>query len=108
MDVPGGPVVKNPPCNAGDVGSIPSQETEIPHAAGQLSSCAMTIELVSLKEKARGPQLQSPCPWSPCVTTREKPDHRNEETVCHNEKILHAATKIPCATTKTRCSQINR
>ena len=22
-DFPGGPVVKNPPCNAGDVGSIP-------------------------------------------------------------------------------------
>ena len=34
---PGGPVVKNLPCNAGDVGSIPGQGTKIPHAAGQLS-----------------------------------------------------------------------
>ena len=30
-DFPGSPVVKNPPCNAGDMGSIPSQGTEIPH-----------------------------------------------------------------------------
>ena len=33
-DFPGGPVVKNPPYNAGDVGSIPGQGTKIPHAAG--------------------------------------------------------------------------
>ena len=28
----GGPVVKNPPSNVGDVGSIPGQGTKIPHA----------------------------------------------------------------------------
>ena len=28
-DFPGGPVVKNPPCNAGEVGSIPGQGTKI-------------------------------------------------------------------------------
>ena len=33
-DFPGGPVVKNPPCNAGDAGSIPGQGTKIPHATG--------------------------------------------------------------------------
>ena len=40
-DFPGSPVVKNPPCNAGDAGSIPGQgshrpqvATKIPHAAG--------------------------------------------------------------------------
>ena len=32
--------VKNPPFNAGDVGSISGQETKIPHAVGQLSPCA--------------------------------------------------------------------
>ena len=31
-----GPVVKNLPCNAGDVGLIPGQGTKIPHAVGQL------------------------------------------------------------------------
>ena len=36
-DFPGGPVVKNPPCNAGDAGSIPGQRTEIPEAERQLS-----------------------------------------------------------------------
>ena len=33
-DFPGGPVVKNPPSNAGDMGSIPGQEAKIPHAMG--------------------------------------------------------------------------
>ena len=33
-DFPGDPMVKNPPSNAGDMGSIPSQGTKIPHAAG--------------------------------------------------------------------------
>ena len=36
-DFPGGPVVKNPPCNAGDEGSIPGRGTKIPYASGQLS-----------------------------------------------------------------------
>ena len=31
-DSPGVPVVKNPPCNARDVGSIPGQGTKIPYA----------------------------------------------------------------------------
>ena len=28
----GGPVVRNPPCDAGDIGSIPGPGTKIPHA----------------------------------------------------------------------------
>ena len=36
-DFPAGLVVKNPPSNAGDVGSIPGQGTKIPHDMGQLS-----------------------------------------------------------------------
>ena len=36
-DFPDGPVVKNLPCNAGDVGLIPGQGTKIPHAWNQLS-----------------------------------------------------------------------
>ena len=34
LDFPGGPGVKNPPCNAWDVGLIPGQGTKIPHVAG--------------------------------------------------------------------------
>ena len=40
-DVPAGSVGKNPPCNARAMGSIPGPGTKIPHAAGQLSPCAL-------------------------------------------------------------------
>ena len=49
-DFPGGPVVKNlpckknPPCNAGEAGLIPKQETKILHAAGQLRPHASNRE----------------------------------------------------------------
>ena len=36
-DFPGGPVVKNPPANAGDMGSIPGLGIKIPPAVGKLS-----------------------------------------------------------------------
>ena len=41
----GGPGVKNPPYNTGDVGSIPGQGSKIPHAAGQLSLRTLEPEL---------------------------------------------------------------
>ena len=53
-DFPGGPVVKNPPSNAGDMGSIPGWGTKIPHAPGQLSPHTTTTEPMCRK-------LQSPC-----------------------------------------------
>ena len=34
-DFPGGPVVKDPPCNAGNASSIPGQGTKISHAEGK-------------------------------------------------------------------------
>ena len=40
---PGGPMVKNSPCNAGDT-SMSSGPGKIPHAVEQLSPCATTIE----------------------------------------------------------------
>ena len=40
QDFTGGPVVKNPPSNAGGGDSIPGLGTKIPHAKGQLSPCA--------------------------------------------------------------------
>ena len=36
-DLPGGPVVKNPPSNAGDVCWITGAETKIPHALRRVS-----------------------------------------------------------------------
>ena len=46
QDFAGGPVVKNPPSNAGDLGSIPGGGTSIPHASGQLNSCTAITEPV--------------------------------------------------------------
>ena len=40
----GGPVVKNLPCNVGDVSSILGQGTKIPYALEQLSLCATATE----------------------------------------------------------------
>ena len=87
-DFPGGPVVKNPPSNAGDMGSIPGWGTKIPHAVGQLSPRAATTELACLKERARMPQTTEPmCPGARApqlerenlhTITREKPESRNE------------------------------
>ena len=60
-----GPVVKNPPSNAGDMSLIPDHGTEIPHAAGQLSLCAATTEEVCL-------QMQRPRALEPgCHHKRE-------------------------------------
>ena len=41
---PGGPLVKNPPCNPGNRGSIPGQGIEIPHVSEHLSPNATTAE----------------------------------------------------------------
>ena len=41
-DLPDGPVVKNPPSNAGDVGLIPVLETKTPNAVEQEGSCTAT------------------------------------------------------------------
>ena len=87
---PGGPVVKNPPSNAGDAGSIPGWGTKIPHAAGQLSLCATTTEPTRHNEREKNPH----------ATTREKP------TCCRKQREARAATKSPHAATKTQCSQI--
>ena len=57
---PGGPVVKNPPSNAGDAGSIPGLGTKFLHAAGQLSTCVATREALAT-------QHEEP----PCIATKE-------------------------------------
>ena len=59
-DFPGGPMVKKPPSNAGDVGSIPGQGTKIPHGVGQQSLHSTTTELACLNERAHVPQTTEP------------------------------------------------
>ena len=62
-------VVRNPPCDAGGVGSISGRGIEIPQAAEQLSPCAVAIE----------PTLRSLC-----AKTRE-PGHCNEGPTRHSQ-----------------------
>ena len=95
-DFSGGPGVKNLPSNAGDAGLNTGQGTKIPHAAGQLSLCSTTIELMRINERVRGPQTTEPMrPEAHApqperenlhATTREKPERCNEETARCNER----------------------
>ena len=79
QDFPGGPVVKNPSCDAGETGSTPGWGTKIPHAVGQPSPHATTREPVCHNYRAH-------VLWSLHATTREKPMHHNEEPAPHNER----------------------
>ena len=74
------PVVKNSPCNAGDVSLIPGQGTKILHSVGQLS------------------------PWA----TTTEPSHHIQRVHSPQQEVQDDATKTPSITTKTRCSQINK
>ena len=49
LDFPGSPVVKNIPCDAGDLGSIPGWGTQILHTMGQLRPHAITKEACTLQ-----------------------------------------------------------
>ena len=57
-DFPGGPAVKNWPCNGADMSSIPGQGTKIPHAMGQLSPLAIAREPAHLNRSPHVPQLR--------------------------------------------------
>ena len=47
------PVVKNPPSNAGNMGSTTGRETKIPHAAGQLGPHTATEPAPQLEKPVR-------------------------------------------------------
>ena len=65
-------MVKNPPSNAGDAGSILGWGTKIPYAVGQLSLHTTTIELTLLKERACVPQTTEPTCSGACVPQLER------------------------------------
>ena len=93
-DFLGGPVVKNPPYNAGDAGSIPGQGTKIPHAMGQLSPHVTTTELAHLNWSPRAANYRAYAPWSLRATT-------GKERTCMSqlERSLHPTMKSPCTAT---------
>ena len=88
-------MVKNPPTNAGDAGSIPGRETKIPRSAGQPSPRATTTELVRFDgESPSAANYRAHAPWSLRATTREEktltpqlersPHAASKDPVCHN------------------------
>ena len=72
QDFPGGPLVKNPPYHAGDMGLIPGLGTKIPHATGQLSPWATTTEPTRLNLRACMPQTTEPTCSGTCTPQLEK------------------------------------
>ena len=76
-------VVKNPVSDAGDTGSIPGQGTKILHA----------------RHRSTKPEHLNYWAYVP---------QRRLESLAHQSKIVHDATKIPCAATKMQCSQTNK
>ena len=57
-DFPDGPVVKNPPADAGDAGSIPGPGTKIPCAVGQLSLHTIREKPAHHDKRSQVPQLR--------------------------------------------------
>ena len=77
---PGGTMVKNPPANAGDMGLSPG-----PGRSHMLqSNSARAPQLLSLRSRAREPQLLKPACLEP--VPRNKRSHRNEKPAHHNEE----------------------
>ena len=73
-DFPRGPVVKNPPSNAGDEGLIPGQGVGFPHTREQLNLSTTTTE--PTRSRACAPQQQKPRhhhkdPGQPLTTQEE-------------------------------------
>ena len=83
-DLPGGPVVKNPSCNAGDAGLIPGQETKIPHAVGQLSPHAPQLESPqpATNKAARSAALMPQLERSPHTTTKSRRTATKDPACC--------------------------
>ena len=59
-DFPGGPVVKNLSCNAGDLGSVLGPGTQIPHATEQLSLHSTATEPTRHNSRAHALQQKIP------------------------------------------------
>lgn len=92
-DFPGGPIVKNPSCNARNTSLSPGQETKI-HEAHTLQLLGLwTLEAAGHNSRAHVP----------------KPLSLNSAVRVHvpQQKILHDVMKILHAITKTLHSQIN-
>ena len=60
-DFLGSPVVRNPPCKAGDMGSIPGQGTQIPHVAEELVCYCCSQRVHTPQQKIPHDPVRIPC-----------------------------------------------
>ena len=73
-------MVKNPPANAGDTGSSPGPgRSHMPQ-----SNQARAPQLLSLRSRAREPQLLKPARLEPVLCYKRS--HHNEKHAHHNEE----------------------
>ena len=82
-DFPGGLVVKNPPSEAGDMGSIPARGTKVPCATWQLSLCATTRALACRNENPAQPKKKSAFPASESKTALQWRQNYSQEASCY-------------------------
>ena len=75
-DYPGGAVVKNPPANAGDIGSSPG----LGRSHMQRSNKAHAPQLLSLCSRACEPQLLKPACLEPVLCNKRSHHKRNPRT----------------------------
>ena len=97
-DFPYSPVVRNLPSNAGDMGSIPGQETKIPHATecGQLKRKLQMVgnnNISFLENKSRQMRIDQTWKLSQQVTVSATGHtHRHTHTNMHIYTCAHTHT----------------
>ena len=80
MDFPGGPVVKNPPANAGDTGSISSSTEPMRH-----------------NYWARAPQQEQSLQWEACALQPESSPHSTQLQKARTQQWRPCAAKKKCS-----------
>ena len=99
LDLPGSPVVKNLPGNAGYTGLIPGLGmSSIPHAMEQLSLCTTAAEsklqsLRAITTEARAPKACAPQQEKPCTAAKNKPHLLQPEKAQVQQRRPSAANK---------------
>ena len=98
QDFPGGPVVKNLPCNAGDAGLILQWGTKIPPATEQLSQSTATTEREWLLWSPRVPPLQGKISPTAIKIQRSQINKYFKPTITKKGWLFSCSLCIPCQT----------
>ena len=84
FDFPDSPVVKDLPCNAGDMGLIPSQGIKIPHISGQASRRPTTKESTHRNERSFMLQLRPEA-----AKLKKKNNNQHYDCLSESEHSIH-------------------